>query len=388
MKATAERQNYIDWLRVGAMFLLLFYHTGRLFDEPGWHIKNADINQVINIFNRFLDIWHMPLFFLLAGASVWFALGKRTPGKFIGERVLRLFVPLVFGILIIVPPQVYFERIFDGNFSGNFAAWYPNTFQGAYSMDNAASGNLSWHHLWFLIYLFVFSLLLTAVFFYFRNPKRQQSISRLAAFIEKPGTFLLPALPLVIFNLVLRPIYGSGNQNLIADWANFLFYITVFFLGFMLVSDGKFLQTARRNRLTALIIAIVLSLGLFLVGTDRIAMSETAGNVIELIFSAVACWCWLIAIIGIGSLVLNFQNRLLSYASEAVLPVYILHQTLIVVIGFYVIQWDTGVAPKYFLVVIATLAGSLAVYELVRRLNVTRFLFGIKSRKRPAISPS
>ena len=90
MKTQVKRVNYIDWLRVGAMFLLLFYHTGRLFDEGGWHIKNAVLNDGINIFNRFLDIWHMPLFFLLAGASVWFALSHRSAQGFAWERVLRL----------------------------------------------------------------------------------------------------------------------------------------------------------------------------------------------------------------------------------------------------------------------------------------------------------
>jgi glucans biosynthesis protein C len=381
MKAQVERQNYIDWLRVGAMFLLLFYHTGRLFDEPAWHIKNAVLNEPINIFNRFLDIWHMPLFFILAGASVWFALGKRTAGAFAWERVLRLFVPLAFGMLIIVPPQVYYERIFDGDFTGSFLAWYPNTFHGAYSMDNA-NGNLSWHHLWFLAYLFVFSLLLIPVFRYFHAEKRKPLISRIAGFMEKPGAIFLPSLPLVIFNLTLRPIYGGGNQNLINDWANFLFYITIFFYGFMLVSDSRFLQLIRRYRVTTLIAAIVLSLGIYFLENGIISPPEIVSDIVLLIIYAVACWCWLMAIIGTGSLILNFTNKVLSYATEAVLPVYILHQTIIIVLGFYVIQWNTGVAPKYFFIVLATLAGSLAVYELVRRFNVTRFLFGIKSRKR------
>jgi glucans biosynthesis protein C len=383
----APRQDYIDWLRAGAMFLLLFYHTGRLFDEPGWHIKNTVLNEPINIFNRFLDIWHMPLFFILAGASVWFAMGKRSAGTFALERVLRLLVPLVFGMLIIVPPQVYYERIFDGDFSGSFAIWYPNTFHGFYSSDSA-SGNLSWHHLWFLAYLFVFSLLLIPLFRYFRSEKRTPLITRFAGFFEKPGAIFLPALLLIIYNVTLRPIYGYGNQNLIDDWANFLFYITVFFYGFLLMANGRFLQTIRRNRYITLIVAILLSLGIAFLDNDIIPGSEDVKEGLILVFQAVACWSWLMTIISAGSLLLTSNNKLLRYATEAVLPVYILHQTLIVVIGFYVVQWNTSVAPKYFFIVFATLAGSLAVYELVRRLNVTRFLFGIKTRKRPAVPQS
>ncbi len=360
------------------MFLLLFYHTGRLFDEPGWHIKNAVLNSGINGFNRFLDIWLMPLFFMLAGASVWFALGRRTPGEFAKERALRLLVPLIFGILIIVPPQVYIQRVFDGDFTGSFLAWYPNTFQGAYSNDNPLSGNLSWHHLWFLAYLYVFSMILLPLFQYFRKENRKPLISRIAEFMERPGAIFLPAIILIVFNIALRPIYGWGNQNLINDWANFLFYITVFFCGFLLVSDDRILQIVQRNRFKALIAAAAFSLAIYPSMTSTLPLP----GAMILTFYAIACWCWLIAIIGIGSRLLNFTNQVLRYASDAVLPVYILHQTIIVVLGFYVIRWDTGVAPKYFFIVIATLVSSLAIYELVRMTSVTRFLFGIKLRNR------
>ena len=98
------------------MFLLVFYHSGRLFDEEPWHIKNAVENLGIHVFNSILDVWQMPLFFLVAGAAVWFSLGSRGGGAFTRERTLRLLVPLIFDILIIVPPQVYLERIFDGDF--------------------------------------------------------------------------------------------------------------------------------------------------------------------------------------------------------------------------------------------------------------------------------
>jgi glucans biosynthesis protein C len=375
----ADRQNYIDWLRSGAMFLLVFYHTGRLFDEPGWHIKNAVLNMGIEVFNRFLDVWHMPLFFLLAGASVWFALKKRSGGGFAGERVLRLFVPLVFGMLIIVPPQVYYERIFDGDFTGNFLAWYPHTFQGAYSMDNPASGNLSWHHLWFLVYLFVFSLILLPAFLYFHNEKRKPFLARLSAFLAKPGVIFLPAVVLIIINLTLRDKYGWGNQNLISDWANFLYYLTVFFYGFILVSDTGILTIVQRNKLAALILAIFLTGGMVLIMSGTLDMKDSLLGPLFYTVNALACWCWLVTIIGYGSLALNFSNKLLKYASQAVMPVYVLHQTLIITIGFYVIQWNTGVAAKYFFIAPMVIVSSLIVYEIVRRTRVTRFLFGIKS---------
>jgi glucan biosynthesis protein C len=304
----------------------------------------------------------------------------------VNERVLRLLIPLIFGMLIIVPPQVYYQRIFDGDFSGSFLAWYPNTFHGTYTMDNPATGNLSFHHLWFLAYLFVFSLILLPVFRYFRKETTRPLISRIIGFLIKPGAIFLLIIPLIIIDITLRPIYGWGNHNLISDWANFLFYITIFFYGFLLVLDNRIIQVLRRDWYISLTMASVFS---FVMLFDDLGILPLPGPV-WLAVNAIACFSWLMAFIGIGSLVLNFTNRILAYANEAVLPVYILHQTIIIVIGYYVIQWNIGVVFKYFFIAFATLAGSLAIYEVIRRFNITRFLFGLKIKRkmRPLPAPA
>ena len=147
------------------------------------------------------------------------------------------------------------------------------------------------------------------------------------------------------------------------------------------------LQVIQRNRYVALIAAAALTLGIYLVKTNTFVISDTTQETVINVIRALACWSWLVAITGIGSRQVNFSNRFLKYASDAVLPVYILHQTLIVLIGYYIIQRDTGVAVKYSLVLIATLVISLGLYELVKRTNITRFLFGMKAMKPQAIVP-
>jgi peptidoglycan/LPS O-acetylase OafA/YrhL len=156
--------------------------------------------------------------------------------------------------------------------------------------------------------------------------------------------------------------------------------MSVVFYGFLIVSDRRIIRVVERNRFAALVAAAILSSVVLLSELDKLSLPSP----VFLALYATACWCWLIALIGIGSRLLNFTNRVLRYATDAVLPVYILHQTIIVTLGFYVIKWDTGVWPKYFLIAAATLILSVAIYEVVRRTVVTRFLFGIKSRKRPA----
>ena len=201
---------------------------------------------------------------------------------------------------------------------------------------------------------------------------------RVTGFLARPGAIYLLTIPLIIINITLRPIYGWGNHNLISDWANFMFYITIFFYGFWLVMDSRLLQAVRRDRYIMLTVATVSSLAAWLISSGVIPLP---GPVL-LAFWAIASWCWLMAFIGIGSLVLNFTNRVLAYASDAVLPVYIVHHLFIIVLGYYVIPWNTSIAVKFFFIAFATLAGSLAIYEVIRRFNATRFLFGLKLKEK------
>jgi glucan biosynthesis protein C len=288
-------------------------------------------------------------------------------------------VPLIFGMLILVPPQVYLERIFDGDFTGSFLAWYPHTFQGTYSTDNAAQGNLSWHHLWFLAYLFVFSMLLLPLFRYFRREDKKPLIEGMANFFSKPGAIYLPVIPLIIIDIFLRPIYGYGNQNLFNDWANFLFYILVFFYGFILVSDPRIMQAVKRHTWVSLGALAVIIVLVVLMDNGAFGSEFIIG-----ILWPIGTWLALLIFAGLAMRFINFTSRLLSYANNAVLPVYILHQTLIVVIGYFVIQWEWPVLGKYFFILGCVFLSALGIYEVVRRNRVTRFLFGIKTRKQGA----
>jgi glucan biosynthesis protein C len=116
---------------------------------------------------------------------------------------------------------------------------------------------------------------------------------------------------------------------------------------------------------------------------DREAHFGSAMFIASQCVQAVSTWCWLLAILGLGSRFLNRNNRSLSYANEAVLPFYILHQTIIITIGFYVVQWNTGVGLKYLTISTTSFIAIMLIYELlVRRIKGLRFLFGMRLRRR------
>jgi glucan biosynthesis protein C len=151
---TSERQFYIDWLRILLILSVFLFHIGMIFNTWGWHVKNdQQFGGLLQGIMSFLHYWRMPLLFLISGAGTYFALGKRTSAQYLTERFKRLFIPLVVGVFTLVPVQVYIERASSYT---SLLDFYPHMFEGIYP-----EGNFSWHHLWFIVYLFVIALLIS-----------------------------------------------------------------------------------------------------------------------------------------------------------------------------------------------------------------------------------
>ena len=378
------RLYYIDWLRVLAMFSIFFFHNSRFFDFGDWHVKSAETSLGPTIFIEFCSLWLMPIFFILAGASVYYALRFRTAGGFTKERILRILIPIIIvGWFIIAPPQVYLERLTHGDFSGNFFQfYYPHYFDGIYGLTDGGNFAFVPMHMWFLWLLFIFSLILLPLFLH--NKKTGRSLgTRLATLFEKPWTFIIPVLLLAVSEVLLDSLgdllsWGGG-------W-NHISYLVFFISGYLMFSNARIQENIKRYAVIALITALVLQALHYLLqfGVIQIDIPNSkAGAMVYWTLATLRSWFFIIAILGFGSRYLNFNNRFLGYANEAVLPFYILHQTIILIIGFFVVQWSMGIAPKYFIITTASFVAIMAVYELlVRRINVFRFLFGMRLRKK------
>jgi glucan biosynthesis protein C len=371
-----ERRYDIDWLRVLAVLLLFPFHTARIFDtNSGWYVKNAVLSEALTYFLFYVHPWHMALLFLLAGVSTWFALGFRSGGQYVKERFIRLLIPLIFGLLVIVPPQSYFGLLGHTGFSGSYLEWYPNYFSiNPADMDGYFLGGFALGHLWFILFLFLFSLLALPLFLYLRRrDSGKRLIGWLAAFCSLPGMIFLLAIPLYVM------------YRLIDFYPSPLYFITCFIYGFILVADSRFEKAIDRHKAVALALGPVLYL---FVAYFQVFSGFPRGIpswVIDAYVTGFAPWFFLIAILGYGRKYLNSSNKFLRYTSEASYPAYILHQTIIVIIGFYVVQWQAGIPVKYVTILVFSLIATTLIYDfLVKRTNVTRFLFGMRLKKKPA----
>jgi peptidoglycan/LPS O-acetylase OafA/YrhL len=366
MNATSPRYEFLDWLRVIAIFVLLFFHTGMLFVGWGWHIQNA---ETISGLQLPMDLAHrlrMPLLFVIAGAGLWFALQRRTGPALVGERTLRLLVPAIIGMFLIVPPQVFVERIAHGQWSGGYLDFMT---QRVFQFQPYPAGDFSWHHLWFIVYLYAYALLLMPLLLWWRRAKP----------VIRPGAWIYAlALPLGLNEAVLTPLFPE-THNLVSDWYVFNHYLLLTVYGFVLASmQGAWDWLAERRRWSLALALLVLLGGLSLIEVGVIVRDTPTDSV----FANVFTWFSLLTFLGYGRQHLSFGNRLLSWARDASYPVYILHQTVIIVIAYSVIQQPWQPWLKYWVVLGATLVACVLLYEyLLRRFAMLRFAFGIKTHK-------
>jgi glucans biosynthesis protein C len=377
-----ERRHDLDWLRVIAIVLLLYFHAAMIFvAEWGWHIKNAETSNLLLELNFFLSRWRMALLFLISGIGTSYALGFRSGGEYLRERVKRLLVPLVFGMLVVVPPQIYLERLTQGHDYVSYLAFYRSVFEGRpYPM-----GNTSWHHLWFVAYLLIYSIVLLPLFLWLRTQRGQRAAGAVQRLLGRTGIYVLGA-PLAAVLAALWVRY-PGPQNVVDDWAFLLYYLVFFAYGFLLSrADGLWRQIEERRR-TSLSLALLAIVGINYLRWNGLSPEAgySPGFLLFLGTLAFNAWFWVLAILGYAKRYLNFRNRFLDYANEGIYPFYILHQTVIVVVGFYVVQVQESVLAKFLFTSLLSLALTVAIYDLfVKPYRVTRFLFGMKPARRTA----
>lgn len=369
------RRHDLDWVRVLAMLCLMLFHCGMLFvAEWDWHIQNDQRSNLFLEWMIFMSGWRMSLLFIVAGAGTWFALRRRTGRAYLFERARRLLIPLAFGMLVIVPPQIYIERVAQGQTSDSYAQFMAALFtSGVYP-----EGNISWHHLWFIAYLFLFSVLALPLFRWLSTRGASQ-LDRLAQW--RPATLLFGMGGFYALIYAVMTIVSPGPQNLIDDWGRFTSYLLLFIYGYVWFTHQGLAEQLYRQRHLALRLGL---LTLLIINSMRWNDLEPGWgfNAPMIGFMALrgfSGFCWAVALLGYARQSLNRGSALLRYANEAVYPVYILHQTVIILIGYKVIALDDTILLKFIAVVLFSLLATLALYEtLIRPWPIMRGLFGMK----------
>lgn len=385
-KSDSKRRYDLDWLRVLAILTVFIFHSGRFFDQGDWHVKNPTTYLGVQIWTTFLANWLMPLIFVISGASLFYALGSRRVVKFVNDKVLRLLVPLVVGIFTHIMFQVYLERITHHQFSGSFWQFIPSYFKGWYGLG----GNFAWMglHLWYLLVLFVFSLACFPLMHWLKNGSGSEVLKLFGNFLAIPGVVYLLVIPVAWLMATLKPSGILGMHDF-GGWPLPIYLIFLLY-GFIIVSNEDLQKSIQQLRWVSLGggIIFVLSLLILWAGKGDPLFGTQRYLQINGIFG-LSSLSWILAFLGFGFEHLTQPKPILARANEAVLPFYILHQTVLLCIGYFVTRWDIPDALKLVTISVSSFIIIVSFYEfLIRRINTLRFLFGMKQLAKPELAPT
>jgi peptidoglycan/LPS O-acetylase OafA/YrhL len=382
----SARNNYLDWLRVLAILFVFVYHSTRFFNLEDWHVKNPMTYEWVEVWNIFAWNWMMPLIFVISGASLYYAVGKSGAGKFVKDKVLRLLVPYLVALFTHATLQAYLDVTTHGKFIGSyfqFLPWYFNSIFGEYGIMGIEE--LWAFHLWYLEVLFIFTLLLYPLMRWLKG-SGQSVLAGVNSFLARPGMIYLLALP-----AVLLMAFGNPENPVIAEkeagWS-LVIYLWLLFTGFIVVSAPHLEAGIKRLRWLSLGMAVILTI--IVISVVVVSQgSPTFGTPLYAIGLGVAgfsSWCWILAYFGLAMKYLDYRKSVLEYTNEAVLPFYILHQSVLICVGYFVVQWPIPDLLRWAVILLISFAVIMTLYEfVVRRVSALRFLFGMKPlKKQPA----
>ena len=390
-----QRRHDIDWVRILAFGLLVFYHVGMYYVSWDWHVKSPHAGPALEPLMLLTSPWRMSLLFVVSGVATAFLMARaRQDGqRFLGPRSRRLLLPLLFGMYVVVPPQVYYELVekVPGGFHAGYAAFMATYLRGGdfYCM---APGDCvdapTWNHLWFLPYLWTY----TAVLWLMVKlaPKAMQSAGTwLGGRLTGMGALLWPAAWLALARLALADL--ESTHDLVDDGYNHAQYLPMFLLGYLLAFSGGFWESLQRHRWFALGAALaayaaMVGVWYFAGYSDDVPPPEALRMTLRLAWG-MNQWCAIAAAFGFAYRFRNADSAALRYLAPAVFPVYILHQTVIVVLAHNASPLALRPLLEGPLLVLLTFAACFGGYEVIRRIAWLRPLFGLKPAGRPRPLP-
>ncbi|HEU0295227.1 MAG TPA: acyltransferase [Anaerolineales bacterium] len=371
---TLQRRYDLDWLRVLGILFVFIYHSSRLYNVEDWAVKNEIWYPLVEVWNGFATSFMMPLMFVISGASLFYAMGKDGFGKFFKDKILRLLVPLLVAVLTHISIQAYLDNKTHGLFSGNYFQFLPQY----YNLDT-----INWlgAHLWYLWYLFLFSIVLYPLMRWLKGASRG-FLTRLDGILVKTVVLYTLTFPfLLLYSLI------DSDSPLMASNGGYpyIMYLWLLLLGFLITSDQRIQDRIHQLRWVSLTAGLVLSAGfaiLYNLTADKETISPSL--VLAVTMRVFGGWLSVLGILGLGMQYLTKRTARLDYASEAVLPFYILHQTVLMAVAYFVLQWSLPEVLEWAAIVVISFGVIMVIYEyLVRRWNVMRVLFGMKPLARP-----
>ncbi|MGB9845675.1 acyltransferase family protein [Methanothermobacter tenebrarum] len=363
------RKYYLDNLRWLIILLLFPYHVLLIYSNIGSYYFHAGNSVIANTFILSLAPWFMQLLFTIAGIATYYSLKKRSASEYLKERISKLLIPTVAGMILVIPVSVYFGSLYSG-YTGSFLDFWLDFF--THWLPNLKSGILI-GHLWFLLYLFIVSLIALPIIMKYKNGKWEIPLEKVT----------IPKL----LSLIIPLAFGSLFLNLYPEKSILQFFL-VFIFGYFLLSDEGVQQKLEDKRWPLFISFLAINIFYLLISVPNIGSTVNnssqstfqsfIGAFIMKIFENSIMWLGVLGVMGMGKHYLEFKTSKTLYLSAVSFPIYIFHLPWINMFAYYIINWTPNQPLQIILIICLSFISTIATIELVRRIKGFRFLFGIK----------
>jgi glucans biosynthesis protein C len=386
----ASRRHDVDVLRAGAFAILIVYHLGLVYTDTPWHVKST--HQLVWLYPvlQLVDRWRMGLIFVLAGISSAFLLGRGPGRAFLTDRSLRLLLPFFFGLVVVVPVQPYVELVGHGLIAPNYLSFLREYLslrawpEGAFGITlrlplSPPPGHfvaLTFNHLWYLLYVWLYSVALVLLVRSTRSAWAAPLMKRVRQ-LHGAVTLWWPLVPLLAAAIWLQPRFSTA-YNFVGDWHRNAVFFTLFVYGYAVARDELFWLLVRRVRYRAAGLAALL--GLAFSASSQLVSEPTGGpETLVRVLSMLYTWSALVAILGWGSSALNKPYRWLAWANESVFPWYILHQSAIVLFAYWLVPLRLSAPLEALLILGGTVLACVAFTATGKRVAFLRPFTGFQS---------
>ena len=365
-----QRLFFLDWLRIAAFIVLVFFHVGMYYVSWDFHVKSPFAGRWLEPWMKLTELWRMLLLFMVSGVATAHMLKAGATGSLQRERSKQLLLPLLCGVVLVVPPQSYFEVVQKFGYAGSyldFLGLYFTHYQG-FCQNGHCLILPTWNHLWFLPYLWVYTLVLWVLVML--RPSLLESAARLVQpVLVGIGLMVLPIALIFLARMTLASRFPSTHA-LFGDWFNHAMYFGMFLVGAVFASAPVMWARLALWRWPALVVALV---------CWAVLVGLRPGGLSQHLVIASLQWLAVVAAFGFAQCLLNFDHPIRQRLTQAVFPVYILHQTVIIVLTQLLLPLHWVPLIEAPILVSATFLLSYAGYELVRRISFLKPWFGLRT---------
>lgn len=380
----SDRQYFLDWVRILAFAFLILYHTAMMFVDWGFHIESGHNSTFLKSIMILSSKWRLDILFIVSGVAISHMITKMSLKSFTWQRVVKLYLPLLFAIAVVVAPQSYYEAMQKGVFEGSFWLFWTSQYF-TFSWDERMNAPFpTYNHMWYVLYLFHYSIVLLPLFSFINSDKGKLILAKIENWLCKGARIIW--LPLAIYLAIFLTINDHNvSHAFYDDWYGHAIFIFAVIMGCTFARMPNIWQAFEKSRYLALTLGLIsygILLAIFLSPDELLTCDRTvAWDYTSLLVK----WSWIALIIGFARKYLNYTNNTLKYCNTIVYPFFILHQTIIIILGYYVIDWGLPGTFEFLVIAAGTFTVCCLLYELlIKRVNLLRVLFGLKWQNIPS----